>query len=69
MEELISTALRLVERNRKVGKFGELLGPRAVLVMRERDMPAIVVWTDENKVVTIESSSLAHALKFEEPSR
>ena len=62
MEELVRSASDVVERNEKLYLNGERAGPRAVLLFRRK---AMIVWTAENRVVTLESASLPHALEYE----
>lgn len=65
MEELVSNAPSVLERNERIDMYGERVGPRAVLITEGRDLPAVIVWTNGNVVVTVESSSLPHALEIE----
>ncbi|HSC77107.1 MAG TPA: hypothetical protein VLB32_00970 [Candidatus Acidoferrales bacterium] len=65
IRSIIDGASEVLERNEKVYADGTREGPRAVVFRGKREQ-AVIIWIwKENKVVTVESSSLPHALEFE----
>ena len=65
MSDLIRSSSEVVERSEKLYLNGTRAGPRAVLLFNEYSPKAIIVWTAENRVVSLGSTSLSHALEFE----
>jgi hypothetical protein len=67
LERLVITASRVVEQGTKSNRENKPVGKRAVLLFGTPPNRAIIAWTTKNGLlVTVESVSLAHALKYEQ---
>jgi hypothetical protein len=66
LEKLILTASQVVERGPKDNRDGKPVGKRAILLFANAPKRAVIVWTAGlGSLITVESSSLAHAVEYE----
>jgi hypothetical protein len=67
MEDMIRSAVSVVELGPKLDPNGGTVGKRAVLLFREKPHARIVLGLDhQSKLYSVESTSLAHALRYEQ---
>lgn len=68
LQERLRSALTIVEQGRRLRRDGQQIGDRAVVMLAPgttQQAQAAVLWTDGSDLLSLESSSLRHALEFE----
>lgn len=67
LQERLSLATEIIERDNKLGKDGRVVGERVVGVSngKEGQQMTFIMWTDGEVLSSIEAPSMRHILEFE----